>query len=122
MMGISAPVQVSRSAYRAACGSRRAAGWRGSNRYYNRVTDHVLTRHIDILNYKSADSLDGNSAAIIRSQRFLETSADNFSYPSRWPLFGAGFFSEQRHPFNFLRASNFDHRGGVRDKENRFSN
>jgi hypothetical protein len=38
-------------------------------RYDNRMTDHVLTRHTEILHYKSVDFRDGNSA-IIRSQRF----------------------------------------------------
>jgi hypothetical protein len=35
------------------------------------VTDHVLTRHAEISNYKSADFLDANSVAILRSQCFL---------------------------------------------------
>jgi hypothetical protein len=38
-------------------------------------------------------------------------------HPSRTGApFGAGFFSEQRCPFNFPRASNIDHRGGVDPK------
>jgi hypothetical protein len=60
------------------------------------MTDHVLARHADISNYKSADFLT-DSTAIIRSQRFLETSADNSSHPvpKKIAPFGAGLFSER---------------------------
>jgi hypothetical protein len=125
MTGISTRVQVSRLAYHAACESIHhavqcfRAGVICSAldcRYYNFMTDHVLARHADTSNYKSADFL-ANSAAIIWSQRFLETSADNFLHPvpkKDSPLRGGLFL--RTLPFNFLRGSNIDHRGGVRDR------
>jgi hypothetical protein len=87
-------------------------------RYDNCMTDHVLPRHADILNYKSADFPGDNSVAIIRSQRFwkrvLTTSRTR---PGDLPH-RDGFFlrTAQRCPFNFLRVSNIDHRCGVCDR------
>src|ERR1700683_484425 len=66
----------------------------------------------------SPDFLDANSAAIIRSQRFFWKRALITSCTRLEEIapFGAGFFSEPRCPFNFLRASNIAHCGGVRDR------
>jgi hypothetical protein len=109
MIGILAPVQVSRSAYRAVGGSIHHAAQclicsSLDSRCDNRMTDHVPTRHAD----KSADFLDANSAAIIRSQRFLETSADNFSHPSRSDSpFRGGFFLRTTLPVQLSESEQY---------------